>query len=173
RIFSMYGLSECKRVSYLPPELVDERPYCVGKPMPNVDAWVADESGSRVPDGEIGVLMVRGSNVALGYWDDPELSGRIFRTGKYGERCLWTNDLFYQDAQGFLYFKGRTDDIIKSGAYRISLKEITDTILAIQGVSEVAVVPIPHEKLEFVMKAFIVLEPGCSLSEVELKRMVR
>lgn len=173
RIYSMYGLSECKRVTYLDPNLVDAKPYCVGKPMKNVEAWVVDEKGEPVPPETQGILVVRGSNVALGYWNDPKLTSSVFRTGPYGERLLFTNDVFRQDKDGYLFFLGRNDELIKSGAFLISLKEISDLILSVNGVLEVAVLPIRDEELEFVIKAFVVLEAGFSVTEAELKRQIR
>ena len=173
RIYPMYGLTECKRVAYLEPELIDRKMYSVGKPMPNVEAWIVDENSEKVPVGEIGTLVVRGSNVALGYWNDEELTSQTFRMGKFGERVLYTNDLFKQDKDGFLYFVGRKDEIIKSGGQRISLVEITNILLAIEGLSQAAVISEPHDELGEVMKAFVVLETGVQFSPRDIKRTMR
>jgi acyl-CoA synthetase (AMP-forming)/AMP-acid ligase II len=124
RIFSMYGLTECKRVSYLDPSLVFQKPYCVGKPMPGVEVKIVDERMEEVAPCEEGRLLVIGENVALGYWNDPALSEQHFLVeGK--TRQLLTNDIFIQDSEGLLYYQHRTDDVIKSGGYRISIREIT------------------------------------------------
>lgn len=173
RIYSMYGLTECKRVSYLDPQLIDQKQYSVGKPMPNVEAWIVNEADEKVPIGKVGTLMVRGSNVAIGYWNDEELTSKIFKIGNFGERILYTNDLFKQDEDGFLYFVGRKDDIIKSGGLRISLVEIANIMLEIEGLSEVAVLSEPHHELGEVMKAFVVLDTDAHLTPQVIKSKMR
>jgi len=120
RIFSMYGLTECTRVAYLPPDQIDERPTSVGNAMPNVDAWIVDEQGQRVPPGVVGELVVRGPNVMLGYWEAPEETARALRPGPLGDRVLYSGDLFKTDDAGFLYFVGRRDDLIKTRGQRVS-----------------------------------------------------
>ena len=81
-IFSMYGLTECKRVSYLPPDQLDKRPDSVGIPIPNEEVFVVDENGSEVPPGQVGELVIRGSNVMQGYWNAPEETAKKFRPGR-------------------------------------------------------------------------------------------
>ncbi len=136
RIYSMYGLSECKRVSYLPPEELDRRPTSVGRGMPNEDLWIVDENGDRVPAGTVGELVVRGSNVMRGYWNRPEETARTLRPGKYpGEVVLYTGDLFRMDEEGFLYFGGRMDDMIKSRGERVSPREIEECLCVLDGVA--------------------------------------
>lgn len=174
RIYSMYGLTECKRVFYLKPELIDKKKFSVGKPMHNVEVSIVDNEGIPVSRGQVGTLVVRGSNVALGYWNDVESSKRSFRKGKFGERILHTNDRFKQDEEGFLYFVGRDDDIIKSGSMRISLAEIANVMLEIEGISEVAIISEPHEDLGEVMRAFTVLEEGnVQLNAQDIKDKMR
>ena len=115
RLYSMYGLTECKRVSYLPPEEIDRRPTSIGKGMPNEEVWIVDDQGNRVGPGVVGELVVRGSNVMRGYWGLPEETARALRPGKYpGEVVLYSGDLFKMDEEGFLYFMGRKDDLIKT-----------------------------------------------------------
>ncbi len=95
KIYSMYGLTECKRVSYLPPEQLDIRPTSVGKGMPNTEVYIVDEDGKRVGPGVIGELVVRGSNVLRGYWEMPEETSKKLRPGPYpGEMVLYSGDLF-------------------------------------------------------------------------------
>ncbi len=129
RLFSMYGLTECKRVSYLPPELIDERPDSVGKAMPNEEVYIVDEHGDRVGPHRVGELVVRGSNVMMGYWEMPEETSACLRPGRYpGERVLYTGDLFRTDDEGYLYFVGRKDDIIKSRGEKVSPREIENVM---------------------------------------------
>lgn len=115
KIYSMYGLTECKRVSYLPPEEIDRRPASVGKAIPNSEVFVVDGEGREVAAGEVGELVVRGANVMQGYWNAPELTAKTFRQGRYpSERLLYSGDLFKRDEESFLYFVGRQDDMIKT-----------------------------------------------------------
>jgi len=103
KIFSMYGLTECKRVSYLPPVHLARRADSVGIPMPNVEVFVVNKKGQEVEPGEVGELVVRGSNVMQGYWNAPKETARTFRPGRYrGDSLLYTGDLFKKDEEGFL-----------------------------------------------------------------------
>ena len=125
RMISMFGLTECKRVCYLPPEELDRRPSSVGKAMPNCEVYVIDEEGNEVPPNQTGELIIRGSNVMQGYWSDPVLTAKTYKDGRYpGDRKLYSGDYFHQDEEGFLYFEGRKDDMIKSRGERISAKEV-------------------------------------------------
>ena len=166
RIFSMFGLTECKRVSYLPPEQLDERPSSVGKPMPNCEVLIVDEDGNQVASGQTGELIIRGSNVMSGYWKDPELTAKTYRPGRYpAETILYSGDYFRRDEQGFLYFWGRKDGMIKSRGERISAREVENNICGMKGVAEVAVIGGADEILGQVIKAFIVSEPEVKLTE--------
>ena len=166
KIFSMFGLTECKRVSYLPPEQLDERPSSVGKPMPNCEVLIVDEDGNQVASGQTGELIIRGSNVMSGYWKDPELTAKTYRPGQYpAETILYSGDYFRRDEQGFLYFLGRKDDLIKSRGERISAKEAENNICSMEGVTEVAVIGVADEILGQAIKAFIVPTPDVKLTE--------
>jgi len=165
-IFSMYGLTECIRVCYLPPEQLDQKPLSVGKAMPNCEVFIVDEHGNEVAPGQRGELVVRGSNVMQGYWKDPELTAKTYRNGRYpGERLLYSGDYFRKDDQGFLYFLSRKDDMIKSKGERISAKELENIICCMERVAEVAVIGVPDEILGQAIKAFVVPTPGTELSE--------
>jgi acyl-CoA synthetase (AMP-forming)/AMP-acid ligase II len=169
KIYSMYGLTECKRVSYLPPEGIDHRPNSVGRAIPNEEVWIVDENGNRVGSGVIGELVVRGSNVMCGYWGLPEETSRVLKPGKYpGETVLYTGDLFKMDDEGFLYFVGRKDDMIKSRGERISPKEIERCICALHGVAEAAVIGVHDDLLGQAIKAFLVCNDGPVLDEKDI-----
>lgn len=169
RIYSMYGITECKRVSYMPPEELDERPTSVGKGMPNEEVFIVDERGNRVGPGVVGELVVRGSNLMMGYWEMPEENEKVLKPGKYpGERVLYTGDLFSMDEEGYLYFVARKDDIIKSRGEKVAPKEIEHVIYEMHPVQEVAVVGVPDGILGEAIKAFIVLKDGMALSEREV-----
>jgi amino acid adenylation domain-containing protein len=169
RLYSMYGLTECKRVSYLPPEELDRRPDSVGRGMPNEEVWIVDGEGNRVGPGVTGELVVRGSNVMRGYWGDPEASERILRPGIFpGEKILYTGDLFRMDEEGFIYFVGRKDDMIKTRGERVSPKEVENAIYEMEGIVEVAVIPVPDDILGSAIKAYIVARNGYHLTEKQL-----
>jgi len=171
RIFSMFGLTECKRVCYLEPGQLDQRPGSVGKAMPNCEVFIVDEDGRQVGPGQIGQLVVRGSNVMQGYWADPQLTGKTYIPGAYPEdRRLLTGDLFKMDSDGYLYFVARQDDMIKCKGERVSPKEVEDAILRMPGVSEVAVIGVPDEVLGQAIKAFVVPAPGCQISPEQVVR---
>jgi long-chain acyl-CoA synthetase len=164
KIFSMFGLTECKRISYLPPSEIRNRPSSVGKAIPNCEVFILDENGIEVPSGEIGELVVRGSNVMRGYWNAPELTEKVYRKGLYqGETLLYSGDLFRKDEEGYLYFLGRKDDMIKSKGERISPKEIENVLCSIDGISEAAVIGVPDEILGQAIKAFIVKKDGSNI----------
>jgi len=168
-MFSMFGLTECKRVSYLPPEELDRIPSSVGKAMPNCEVFVVDKDGSEVPPGETGELIIRGSNVMQGYWRAPEITARTYRHGQYPSgRILYSGDYFRKDEQGYLYFLGRKDDMIKSRGERISPKEMENNISAMEGVAEVAVLGLPDEIFGQAIKAYIVPAPDVELAEKQV-----
>ena len=130
RIYSMYGLTECKRVSYLPPHLIDVKPASVGIAIPGTEVWVEDADGNECAPGEVGELMVRGPHVMQGYWNDAEATAKRLRPGRWPwERELMTGDLFKRDAEGHLYFVGRKDDMIKSRGEKVAPREVEEVLL--------------------------------------------
>jgi long-chain acyl-CoA synthetase len=174
RIYSMYGLTECKRVSYLPPDQIDIRPGSVGRGMPNEEVYIVDEEGKRVGPGVVGELVVRGANVMKGYWELPEETDRVLKPGPFpGEKVLYTGDLFTSDAEGYLYWVGRRDDIIKTRGEKVSPREVEEVLHALAGVAHAAVVGVPDEVLGSAIKAFLTLTPGARLSEQEVLRHCR
>jgi acyl-CoA synthetase (AMP-forming)/AMP-acid ligase II len=161
--YLMYGLTEAFRASYLDPAQIDIRPNSVGKAMPNVELLLLREDGSPCGQGEEGELVQRGPLVALGYWSDPARTAERFRSyssgiasGLWPERVVWSGDIFKTDAEGYLYFVGRRDDMIKSSGYRISPLEIETVLQSAPGVKEVAVFPLPDALLGHVPVAAIV-----------------
>jgi acyl-CoA synthetase (AMP-forming)/AMP-acid ligase II len=170
-IFAMYGLTECKRVAYLEPERVLEKPTSVGKAIPGTEVFLLSPDGTPVKPGETGVLHVRGPHVMLGYWKQPELSAAMLKPGRLpGERVLCTHDFFTMDADGDLYFVGRSDDIIKTRGEKVSPVEVENVLHRLAGVREAAVIGVPDELLGEAIRAFIVLDEGASLTEQQVKR---
>jgi long-chain acyl-CoA synthetase len=169
-LYLMYGLTECKRVSYLPPDQVDERPDSVGRGMPNEEVFIVDEQGNRMEWG-VGELVIRGSNVMSGYWELPEETARILRPGPVpGERVLYSGDIFRMDPEGYLYFVGRKDDIIKTGGEKVSPKEIENVIHSLEGIAQAVVVGVPDPILGEAVKAVVTLRDGVSLTSADVRR---
>lgn len=171
RIYSMYGLTECLRASYLPPEELGRRPNSVGRGMPNLEAYVLDEQGQRAAPGVVGELVVRGSNVMKGYWELPGETAQRLRPGRLpGENVLYTGDLFRTDEEGFLYFVGRKDDIIKSRGEKISPKEVENVLCSHPEIAEAAVVGVPDDVLGQAVKAVVVLKSGSRMTTRDVQR---
>ena len=144
RIVLMYGLSEAFRSTYLPPEEIDRRPGSIGMAIPRTELHVLDEELNPCPPHVKGELVHRGPTVALGYWEAPEATAACFRTcpqitGNDEERVVFSGDLVYRDEDGFLYFAGRRDQLIKSMGYRISADEVEELLLGSDRIAEVAV----------------------------------
>jgi acyl-CoA synthetase (AMP-forming)/AMP-acid ligase II len=169
--YSMYGLTECKRVSYLPPDQLDLRPNSVGRGMPNQEVWLVDDAGHRLPNGAQGELVVRGSHVMAGYWRRPEETHERLRPGAApGERVLFTGDIFRTDEDGYLYFVARKDDIIKSRGEKISPREVENVLSALTGVAQAAVLGTPDPLLGEAIEAYVVIQPSSRLTERDIFR---
>ena len=131
--FLMYGLTEAFRSTYLDPAEVDRRPGSIGKAIPGAEILVVRSDGSPCDPGEEGELVHRGPHVALGYWNDPVSTAERFRPvpgrdvpWRTTELAVWSGDAVTTDEEGFLYFVGRKDDMIKTSGYRVSPTEIEE-----------------------------------------------
>jgi acyl-CoA ligase (AMP-forming) (exosortase A-associated) len=152
--YLMYGLTEAFRATYLPPEEVDRRPDSIGKAIPNSEILVLREDGTPCAPDEPGELVQRGALVAQGYWNDHAKTAERFRPlpGRDGgfvlpEMAVFSGDTVRRDADGFLYFIGRKDEMIKSSGYRISPNEVEEVIYASEAVGECAAFGVPHPTL--------------------------
>ncbi len=169
RVYSMYGLTECKRCTYMPPELLKEKITSVGIAIPNTELWLVDADDKRVSPGEVGQLVIRGATVMKGYWEKPEETAKKLRPGPVpGEQVLYTGDFCRLDEDGYLYFVGRMDDIIKSRGEKVAPKEVEAAIYNIQGVKECAVIGVDDPILGQAVKAFVVLEAGVTMAEKQI-----
>jgi len=154
RFFLMYGLTEAFRSTYLPPDQIDRRPDSIGKAIPNAEIVVVREDGMPCAPHEPGELVHRGSLVALGYWNDPEKTAERFRPAPVRphelpipEIAVWSGDTVTMDEDGYLYFVGRKDDMIKTSGYRVSPTEVEEVIYSTGLIAEAAVVGVPHPML--------------------------
>ncbi len=173
-LYRMYGQTECIRVCYLDPGLVDEKPTSVGKAIPGTEAFVLDEEGRPVEPGETGVLHVRGPHLMMGYWNAPELTAQKLVQGHLpGERIMSTHDHFTVDGDGDLYFVDRSDDIIKTRGEKVSSVEVENVLHDIEGIRQAAVIGVPDELLGQAVKAFVLLDDHAQLTEKEVIRACR
>jgi acyl-CoA ligase (AMP-forming) (exosortase A-associated) len=165
--YLMYGLTEAFRSTYLDPAEVDRRPDSIGKAIPNAEILVVKPDGGLAGPGEQGELVHRGPLVALGYWNDTERTAERFRPAPgqpeqlpLAESAVWSGDLVRLDADGFLYFVGRGDEMIKTSGYRVSPTEVEEAIFASGAVSEAAAFGVPDRALGQAIVAAVVAKPG-------------
>jgi long-chain acyl-CoA synthetase len=169
RLFVMYGQTEAtSRLTWLPPERLDEKLGSVGIPVEGVELRIVHEDGRDAAIGDIGEVRVRGANVMRGYWNNPEASSLVLVDG-----WLRTGDLGHLDADGVLWLAGRRSDMIKTGAHRVHPGDIEDVIAEMPGVSEVAVVGVDDAVLGQVIKAFVVAPGLPPNSENQIKAHCR
>lgn len=156
--FLMYGLTEAFRSTYLPPEEVDRRPDSIGKAIPNAEILVLRDDGSPCDADEPGELVHRGALVGQGYWNDPEKTAERYKllpTGAPGreaglqlpEYAVFSGDNVRRDAEGFLYFIGRRDEMIKTSGYRVSPTEVEEVLYATRLVGECVAFGVEHPAL--------------------------
>ena len=156
--FLMYGLTEAFRSTYLPPEEVDRRPDSIGKAIPNAEILVLRDDGTACAPDEPGELVHRGALVGLGYWNDAEKTAERYRPLPVGvggreaglqlpEYAVYSGDTVRCDAEGFLYFIGRRDEMIKTSGYRVSPTEVEELIYASQQVGECVAFGVDHAVL--------------------------
>lgn len=152
RLYVMYGQTEAtSRISWLPPERLDDKLGSVGIPVTGVQWRIRREDGAAAAPGEDGEVCVRGPNVMAGYWNNPEATAQVLRDG-----WLHTGDLGHLDADGFLYLQGRRSDMIKTGAHRVHPTDVEEVIAELPVVREVAVVGVDDEVMGQVIRAFVV-----------------
>jgi acyl-CoA ligase (AMP-forming) (exosortase A-associated) len=166
KVFLMYGLTEAFRSTYLPPEELDRRPTSMGKAIPNTEILVVNEDGQPCKPAEVGELVHRGPTVSMGYWGQPEITARVrphpYLPPELGaeEKVCYSGDLVKMDEEGFLYFIGRRDTLIKSSGFRISPTEVEEVLFQSGKVRQAAVIGIPDEILGQSIKAFVACKNG-------------
>jgi acyl-CoA synthetase (AMP-forming)/AMP-acid ligase II len=156
RLYIMYGATEASaRLSYLDPVDLPRKWGSIGKAIPNVELFVADERGNHLPAGEEGEIAGRGSNIMSGYWNHPEETEKVLKNGLY-----YTGDIGREDEEGFLFVVGRSKDMIKIGGNRVSAKEIEEALHEHPAIVEAAVIGVPDDVLGEAPKAFVVIKEG-------------
>jgi acyl-CoA ligase (AMP-forming) (exosortase A-associated) len=176
--YLMYGLTEAFRSTYLPPEEIDRRPDSIGKAIPNAEILVLREDGTECACEEPGELVHRGALVALGYWGDAAKTSERYRALAPGvggresglqlpEIAVFSGDTVRRDAEGFLYFIGRRDEMIKTSGYRISPTEVEEVLYSTRLVGECAVFGVAHEALGQAVHVVVTAPPGASHVDTE------
>jgi acyl-CoA ligase (AMP-forming) (exosortase A-associated) len=167
--FLMYGLTEAFRSTYLPPSEIDRRPDSIGKAIPNAEILVVRADGSECAANEPGELVHRGSLVALGYWNDPAKTAERYKPvpGQdkglvLTEMAVWSGDTVRRDEEGFLFFIGRRDEMIKTSGYRVSPTEVEEVVFATGLVADAAAVGVSHPELGQAIVVVATPAPGAS-----------
>jgi len=169
-VYSMYGLTETKRTLYLPPDQLDKRPGSVGIAIPGTEVWLVDEEDNRLGPNQVGELVIRGGHVMRGYWENPEATAKRFRPGPLpGEQVCYSGDLLRMDEDGYFYFVGRKDDIIKSRGEKVAPKEVENVLYGLEGVTEAAVIGVPDAILGQAIKALVVSNNGTLTEEAVIR----
>lgn len=168
KFYMMYGTTEAFRSTCLLPEESADRPGSVGKPLPGVTIRVVNEAGQDCGPEEEGEIVHEGVFISPGYWNRPEQAARVFRGSS-----LYTGDLGKRDADGYLYFLGRKDMLLKSMGFRVSPEEIEEALLKLEGVKEVAVTRDIAQDQPDGIKALVVCEEGISLDSDAVLRYSR
>ncbi|MDN7142471.1 acyl--CoA ligase [Pseudomonas sp. JQ170] len=175
QIYSMYGLTECKRCTYLPPEDIDSKPGSVGIAIPNTELWLVDEDDQLIDEPhQVGQLVIRGATVMAGYWRNPAATALKLKPGRYpGESVLYTGDYCSLDEDGYLYFQGRMDQMIKSRGMKVSPSEVEGYLYAIEGIEAAAVVGVDHAAVGEGLWAFVTLAQGAQLTVAQVLERCR
>jgi acyl-CoA ligase (AMP-forming) (exosortase A-associated) len=179
KIFLMYGLTEAFRSTYLPPEEITRRPDSIGRAIPNAEVLVLRADGTPCADDEPGELVHRGALVALGYWNDVSKTAQRFRPLPQAaglplaEIAVWSGDTVRRDRDGFLYFIGRNDDMLKISGYRVSPTEIEEVLTAHADVAEAVAFGVPHPLTGHACVAMVTPKADAFITEAQLQAHCR
>jgi len=171
-LYSMYGLTEAFRSSYLDPALIDAHPDAVGGAIPFAELMIVRPDGSPAADGEPGELVHAGPLVAQGYWNDPARTAQRFRPAPahsaYGGTAVWSGDTMVRGADGLLRFVGRDDEMIKTAGNRVSPTEIEEAAVASGAAAEAVAIGVPDERLGQAVLLVARQVPGVDDAEARL-----
>lgn len=175
KIYLMFGLTEAFRGTYLPPDQVDNRPGSIGKAIPNAEIWLLNNEGKHCRPGEEGELVQRGAHVAMGYWNDLEKTAERFRPNPFSppelqieEKVVFSGDTVWKDDEGFIYYKGRSDEMIKTSGYRVSPSEVEEVLYATGRVKHAAAFGIADDFMGQVVAAAVSPKAGERIAETDL-----
>jgi acyl-CoA ligase (AMP-forming) (exosortase A-associated) len=173
KLYLMYGLTEAFRSTYLDPGEVDGRPDSIGKAIPNVWVEVINKKGKICEAGEVGELIHGGACVTKGYWNNPELTARVFRPNpilpkenQFLDRVVYSGDLVKKDPEGFLYYVGRKDAMIKKEGYRVSPTEVEELLMGHQDVFEAVACGVESETAKIEIVALVTAKQEIDIKEL-------
>ncbi len=174
RIYLMYGLTEAFRSTYLPPEEVHRGSRCIGKAIPNTEILVINKEGKECAPDEPGELVHRGPTVAMGYWGKDEATRKAYRPNPLAspelldvERVVYSGDTVRRDEEGFLYFIGREDAMIKSQGYRLSPEEVENLLIGSGLVHEACAFGVEDPEVGQLVMAAVSLKDGTDNGAVD------
>jgi acyl-CoA ligase (AMP-forming) (exosortase A-associated) len=178
--YLMYGLTEAFRSTFLPPDEVDRRPDSIGKAIPNAEILVLRDDGSPCAPHEPGELVHRGALVGMGYWNDPEKTAERYKllapdapcrqSGlQLPEYAVFSGDTVRQDEEGFLYFIGRRDEMMKTSGYRVSPTEVEEVLYATRLVGECVAFGVDHPTLGHAIH--VIATPADATGAIDLKAL--
>ncbi len=175
RIFSMFGLTEAFRSTYLDPDKLDSHPTSVGKSIPGCQVMVLDEKGDECAPNEVGELVHRGATVSKGYWRDPENTAKVFRTHPRfpGETLVFSGDKVYRDDEGYLYFVARGDEMIKTKGFRVSPTEVETEVIRHPDVREAVAFAVQNIEVGEDIGCAYTTENGQPVPEHALKQFLK
>ncbi len=180
QIYLMYGLTEAFRSTYLAPSEIANRPNSIGKAIPNANILVINQSGELCQADEPGELVHIGVHVSQGYWRNQQKTEEKFRQlprrlqAEYGsDLAVWSGDIVTRDQQGFLYFVGRNDDMIKSSGYRISPSELEEVAYSHPSIEHVAALGINHQQLGQAILLVIAMTSNTPTSKQEIMKFLK
>jgi len=171
KVFEGYGLSEAPTATHCNPLLGENKTGSIGMPLPGVEVKIInlDDGETELPQGEIGEIVIQGPQVMKGYHNMPTETANTLRTLKDGQVWLFTGDIARVDEDGYFYIVDRKKELIKPGGYQVWPREVEEALAAHPKVLEVGVAGIPDPYRGETVKAWIVLKPGESVDEAELK----
>jgi acyl-CoA ligase (AMP-forming) (exosortase A-associated) len=173
-LYLMYGLTEAFRSTYLDPREIDRRPESIGKAIPDVEVEIVNADGQPCRPREIGELIHRGACIARGYWNDPQKTAEVYRPNpllppenQFLETVVYSGDLAYKDEEGYLYFVGRRDNMIKTAGYRVSPTEVEEMILQIPEIKDAVVFGTANAELGYKICAAVTLKTKISAEKIK------
>jgi long-chain acyl-CoA synthetase len=170
RIIEGYGLTESMMAAIINPVKGVNKPGSIGMPLPDVEVRIADADTGEgsLPAGKNGEIMMKAPNLMLEYYHRPEETANVIRGG-----WLTTGDIGYLDEDGYVFIVGRKKDLIKAGGFQIWPQEVEDVIAAMPGIADVSVAGVPDPYRGETVKAWVVLQPGQSVTEEAIKAWCR
>jgi long-chain acyl-CoA synthetase len=163
-----YGLSECSPVASKNPLRGDHKPGSIGLPIPNVEMSIQDDDGRMLGTGEVGEICIRGGNVMMGYWNNPEETAKAMR----GDWLL-TGDVGYRDADGYYFITDRKKDMLLVNGINVYPREVEEVIYQFPGVKEAAVIGVPDARKGEQPMAFVVAAEGAAIDDKALTQFVK